>query len=460
MTETKPTLEAVSTPRLIKNIIVFTLPLMLSNLIQVLFHMADVAVIGQFSGTISLGAVGSTAVAITIFTGFLIGLGGAVNSLASRHIGSGSREDLRRSNHSALILSLIVGIVILIIGVIGSRPLLSLLGTKTELIDKATDYMTVYFLGMPALALFNCGNAIYSAAGNTRKPLIFLSLAGVLNVILNLVFVIVFSLDVVGVALASIISQYLSATLVLISLFRESSDYSLSLRELRLSKKHSRDILLLGIPSGMQNAIFYIANLFVQAGVNSFDANMVAGNSAASNADTLCFETMNAIYVATSSFVGRSFGASSKRDVKRSYIICQIYSFLAGTAVGTTILIFGPEFLSLFTSDPLVIEAGMQKLGIMGAIYGLSAFMDNAIAGSRGLGKSVAPTVMVLLGSCLFRIVWIFTVFAYFKTIPSLYLLYLFSWVITAILETAYFIHCYKKLPDDRCDALRGASGG
>ncbi len=437
----------ISTPRLAKNIILFSLPLMFSNVLQVLFHMADVAVIGKFSGTVSLGAVGSTAVAITIFTGFLIGVGGAVNSLCSRHIGSENVVELRRTMHTSLLLSLIIGTVILVIGVTGSRALLSLLGTKDELIDKATDYMRVYFLGMPALALFNFGNAVYSASGNTKKPLIFMASAGVLNVILNLFFVIVCQLDVVGVALASIISQYLSAGMVVLSLFREKGDHSLSLSEIRITAHSARAVLTLGIPSGMQNAIFYIANLFVQAGINSFDSVMVAGNSAASNADSLVYEMLNAVYIATASFVGRSYGAKSKRDVRRSYLICQIYSCAVGTAVGLTLLVFGPQFLSLFTSDPAVVDAGMQKLAIMGLIYGISAFMDNAIAGSRGIGKSIVPTAMVILGSCIFRIVWIYTVFAYFGTIASLYLLYAFSWGITAILETSYFVYCYRRLP-------------
>jgi Na+-driven multidrug efflux pump len=198
----------------------------------------------------------------------------------------------------------------------------------------------------------------------------------------------------------------------------------------------------------MQNAIFYIANLFVQAGINSFDSVMVAGNSAASNADSLVYEMMNAVYIATSSFVGRSYGAKSKRDVRRSYLICQIYSCAVGTAVGLTLLVFGPQFLSLFTSDPAVIDAGMQKLAVMSLSYWISAFMDNVIAASRGIGKSVVPMIFIVIGSCILRIVWIFTVFAHFGTIASLYLLYPFSWSVTALMQIVYFIRCYRHMPD------------
>ncbi len=436
----------LSTPRLTSKIILFSLPLMFSNVLQVLFHMADVAVIGRFSGTISLGAVGSTAVPITIFTGFLIGVGGAINSLCSRHIGSGNTVALRRMVHTALLLSLIIGTVILIVGVSSTRLLLELLGTKDELIDKATLYMRIYFLGMPGLALFNFGNAVYSASGTTKKPLMFLSFAGILNVTLNLFFVIVCGLDVAGVALASIISQYLSAVLVIGSLALEKGNHSVRFSEICLDKDSARAILTLGMPSGMQNAIFYIANMFVQAGINRFDAVMVAGNSAVSNIDSLVYEMMNAVYVATGSFVGRSFGAGDKREVKRCYLICQFYSFAVGAVVGLTMYAFGPQILSMFTSDPSVIDAGMQKLSIMGLVYWISAFMDNAIAGSRAIGKSGVPTVIVILGSCVFRIVWIFTVFEYFETIASIYLLYPFSWGITAAFETVYFIRCYKRI--------------
>lgn len=427
-------------------IFLFTLPLMLSNVLQVLFNMADIAVVGQFAGSLSLAAVGSTSTAVTLFTGVLIGIGGGVNALIARYYGARQHDELRKTVHSAALICLLCGIVILLFGQFGSRPLLKLLNTKEELLDKAVLYMQIYFLGMPALAVYNFGNAVYSAIGNTRKPLIYLMISGVLNVVLNLFFVIVCKLDVAGVAIASIVSQYLSAALIVVALLRSKEVYSLRLRELRLHPKNSREILTLGIPSGLQNGLFYIANLFIQAGVNSFDTVMVAGNSAAANADGLVYDVMGAFYTACSSFIGLNYGAGNHRRVRQSYLICLAYSFGIGAVFGLSLVAFGPQFLGLFTSDAAVIEAGMKRLTIMGCSYAFSAFMDNAIAGCRGLGKSFVPMIIVISGSCIFRIFWIYTIFAYFHTIASLYLLYIFSWTITAIFENWYFIRCYRHI--------------
>ena len=431
---------------LAKQIFVFSLPLMASNVLQVLFNMADIAVVGQFAGSLSLAAVGSTSTAVTLFTGILIGMGGGINALIARYYGARNNTELRRTVHSSALICLICGILMMCFGLVGSRPLLELLNTKEELLDKATLYMQIYFCGMPALAVYNFGNAVYSAIGNTKKPLTYLMLSGVLNVVLNLFFVIVCKLDVAGVAIASITSQYLSAILIVAALLRSKEVYSLRLKELRLHRSNCREILSLGIPSGLQNGIFYVANLFIQAGVNTFDTVMVAGNSAAANADGLVYDVMAAFYTACSSFIGLNYGAGDLKRAKKSYLICLAYSFGVGAVLGISLVVFGPAFLSLFTSDAAVIEAGMKRLTIMGLSYCVSAFMDNAIAGCRGLGKSVVPMIIVISGSCVFRIVWVYTVFAYFGTIPSMYLLYIFSWTLTAIFENWYFIRCYRRI--------------
>ena len=433
--------------RLPVQILLFSLPLMASNVLQVLFNMADIAVIGRFAGSLSMAAVGSTSTAVTLFTGVLIGIGGGVNALVARYYGAKDRQQLGRTVHCSAIICLICGILILIFGFFCSRPLLQLLNTKPELLDKATLYMQIYFCGMPALALYNFGNAVYSAVGNTKKPLYYLLFSGIVNVALNLVFVIVCRLDVAGVAIASIVSQYLSAGLIVIALFRSRESYGLSFGMLRLYRKNCREILTLGIPSGLQNAIFYVANMFIQAGVNSFDTVMVAGNSAAANADGLVYDVMAAFYTACSSFIGLNYGAGQRRRVWQSYLICLGYSFGIGAVLGLSLAAFGPVFLSLFTTDAAVIDAGMKRLTIMGFSYCISAFMDNAIAACRGLGKSLVPMIIVISGSCIFRIIWVMTVFAWFGTIPSLYLVYAFSWVITAAFENWYFIRCYRRIP-------------
>ena len=386
---------------LAKQILLVSLPLALSNLLQVLFNMSDVAVVGRFAGSTALGAVGSTSIFVTLFTGFLIGLSNGINVLVARFYGAKHPGDVKKTVHSALIISFIAGVILLFVGLLGSPALLELLNTKPDLLPGAILYLRVYFLGMPALALYNFGNAVFSAIGDTKKPLVYLSIAGALNIGLNLFFVIVCQLNVMGVALASAISQYVSAGLILRALTKVQDCYALDLHAIKLDLGMTKRILLLGVPAGFQNAVFAIANLFIQAGVNSFDSLMVKGNSAAANADAMIYDAMAAFYMACASFMSQNYGAGKVDRVKKSY------------------------FISL--------------------AYCISAFMDCTIAASRGLGKTVVPTIIVIMGSCVFRVAWVYTIFACFHTIPALYLLYPCSWALTGFAEIIYFIHCYKQ---------------
>ncbi len=428
-----------------KQILLFSLPLMLSNVLQVLFNMSDIAVVGRFAGSEALGAVGSTSILIVMFTGLLIGMGGGINVIVARCLGMQKRKDTERSVHTALWISLATGIVVMCITLICARGFLCLLQTKEDLLAGATLYLRLYALGLPANALFNYGNAVFSAAGNTRKPLYFLSAAGTVNVALNLFFVICCGMNVDGVAIASVLSQYLSAILILLALFRSPDSYALRLRQLRPHRYWSRRILALGLPSGLQNSIFAFANLFVQVGINHFDTVTVEGNAAATNADALIFDVMTAFYTACSSFIGQNFGARKKDRMLKSYFISLAYSFGIAALMGGALVLFGQQFLSLFTTETAVVEAGLTRLRIMGATYAFSSFMDCTIAASRGIGKSVLPTVFVLLGSCAFRVLWVYTVFAHFGTIRSLYLLYICSWTLTAIAEILYFAYSFRR---------------
>lgn len=430
---------------LFKKIFLFGLPLMLSNLLQVLFNISDIAVVGKYSGGEALGAVGSTSTIVVLFTGLLIGLGGGVNALAARFIGSNKFDDVAKTSHTSFLTCLSAGLMLSIVGLLLSKPMLLLLGTKPELLHGAVLYVRIYFAGMPALAVYNYGNAIFSADGDTKRSLVFLSSAGVVNVGLNLLFVIVCKMSVAGVALGSVISQYLSAIMVIVALFKVDRPYKLCFRNMRLSREKMISVLKLGVPAGLQNAIFSAANLFIQAGVNTFDTVMVEGNAAALNADSIVYDIMAAFYTACTSFMSQNFGAGKKDRVLKSYFICLFYSFITGAAASALLLIFGRQFLFIFTSDPAIAEAGMKRLKIMCLSYAVSAFMDNTIAANRGLDRTFIPTIIVILGSCVLRIIWVYTVFAYFKTVPSLYLLYIFSWTVTSIAEIAYFIHVCKQ---------------
>lgn len=431
--------------RLGKQILFFSIPLILSYLLQVFFNLADIAVVGRFAGAAALGSVGSTATLVTLFTGFLTGVAGGINVLVARAIGARDKDGLREYVHTAAILSLLIGLTLSVLGIVFTRNILELLGTKEELIDGAVLYLRIYLLSVPANALYNFGHAVLSAAGDTRRPLYYLSISGAVNVVLNLLLVIVFHMDVAGVAIASVVSICLSAVLILAALFSDHADYALRLSDLRMNLRKAREILALGIPGGMQNAIFAIANLFVQAGVNTFDAVVVEGNSAAMNSDPLVYDVMAAFYTACASFMGQNLGAKKKDRILKSYLIALAYSFGAGLLIGGMLVLFGRQFLGLFTTEAAVIEAGLSRLTIMGLSYCISAFMDCTIAASRGLGKGFWPTVIVILGSCVFRVIWIYTIFAWVGTMQSLYLLYCCSWSLTGIAEIAYFARIYRK---------------
>lgn len=431
-----------------KNMFLFSVPLMLSQLLQVLFNMADVAVVGKFSSAEALGAVGSTAILVSLFTGFLIGMGSAVNVRVAQHLGARDKERASASVRTSFVICLVTGCIITILCLLSARFMLELLGTKDDLIEGAVLYFRIYALGMPALGIFNFGNGVLSANGDTKRPLAYLMIAGILNVIFNLFFVIVCGMAEDGVALASIITQYVSAVLILLHMGRQTDECAFRLRDLKkgLDTTEGGRVLGLGIPAGLQNAIFAVANLFIQSAVNSFDSVMVEGNSAAANADAVIYNVMAAFYTACSTFMGQNLGAGKRDRVLKSYFIGIAYSFVAGALLGGALYLFGREFLSLFANEEAVIEAGLQRTRIMSFSYAVSAFMDCTIAACRGIGKSFTPTVIVIMGSCVFRVAWIYTVFAYFHTIPSLYLLYIFSWTITAVAEIICFAVNYKKL--------------
>lgn len=429
-----------------KQIWKYSVPLMFTNVLQVIFNLADIAVAGQFAGSGALGSVGSTTILVTLFTGLVIGLAGGVNVLVAQARGEKNTEKTVSRVHTSVVIMLLAGILVGTFGIVFSRPILTAMNTKPELLDGAVLYFQIYLLGMPALALYNFGNAVLSAIGDTKRPLYYLSFAGVLNVILNLIFVIGFQMSVAGVALASVVSQWTSAVLLIRILLRSTEDYGLQLKKIKLYPGIAKNLLRIGIPSAIQYAIFQFANLFVQIGVNSFDTVIVEGTAAASNADGIIYEMMAAFYTAGATFIGQNFGAGKKDRIRKSYFISTFYAMILAMILGGGLVLGGRFFLSIFTGDAAVIEAGMYRLTVMGLSYWVSAFMDSAIAASRGLGHTSVPTVIVIMGSCVFRLIWIYSVFAYFGTITSLYLLYVFSWTITAIAENWYFVKIFRKV--------------
>lgn len=432
---------------LFTGIILFSLPLIASQILQVLFNISDVIIVGKGiqNSTIPVGAVSSTSTLLTLFTGFMIGLGAGINVKTAQYLGANKSDDVKKTVDTSLVISVITGVVIFVVCFFLARPLLELLKTKDELIDKAVLYFKIYAFGMPALAIFNYGNGVLSAAGDTKRPLIYLTVSGFMNVGLNLFFVLVCKLDVEGVGLASVITQYISGIAVIIRLIRIKDVHRLDFKTFSLSGKKAGEVLILGVPAGIQNCIFAIANIFIQTGINEFPYKEVTGINTAQYADTIIYNVMAAFYTACSTFMGQNYGAGKKDRVLKSYFISMLYACLFGLVLGAFCFYKGDIFLRLFDDDPEVIAAGMEKLKIVGFAFCISAFMDNTIAASRGIGKSLVPTIIVIIGSCIFRIVWIYTVFAHFKTITSLFLLYPVSWAITAVAEMAYFFVSFKK---------------
>ena len=434
---------------LVKKIFIFSVPLVITNILQILFNMTDAAVVGRFAGYLPLGSVGSTGQMIFFCSGILTGLGGGVNVLAAICTGQKNYKDLEVTIRASAVTCLVIGIFLMIAGLLCAPAVLEILNTKEELLHDAVIYFRIYMLCMPFMALYYFGNAILSAQGDTRSPLIYLIIAGIANVILDLVLVIVFKLSVIGVGVATVVAQIISCLLTLVKIYRVLKGNNFDFKNHQLSLGKIIQIVKIGIPAAMQNAIFAVANLFIVAAVNSFDATMVAGNAATMNGDNLVYNIMAAFYTAGATFIGQNLGAHNKKRILNSYFISMGYAAIIGFVLGIVLYVFGREFLSLFTSDPVVVDCAMQKFRIMTFSFGISAFMDGTIAANRGLRKTLIPSIMVFLGSCVLRVVWVYTIFAHFRTVESLFLLYPFSWAATAIFEILYFVIVYKKETKD-----------
>lgn len=429
-------------------VLIFSIPLMLSGILQLLFNAADVIVVGRFAGSQSLAAVGSTSALINLLINVFMGFSVGVNVLVARYYGGRKERDVSETVHTAVTLSLVCGLILVAVGLALTRPLLELMGTPDDVIDKAVLYMQIYFIGMPANMLYNFGSAILRAVGDTKRPLYYLSAAGVVNVILNLISVIIFHMDVAGVALATIISQIISAVCVLRCLMRHESCLKIRLGELKIHKEKLMGIVKVGLPAGMQGAIFSISNVLIQSSVNSFGSIAMAGNTAAQNIEGFIYNAMVAVYQANLSFTSQNYGAGKFSRINRIMFICIGVVSVVGFSIGVLAYGAGTSLLSIYSSDPEVIAYGMTRLQIIGLTYFTCGIMDTMVGSIRGIGYSVLPMLVSLTGACLFRIIWIFTIFQWSHTLLTLYISYPASWVLTATAHIVCFFLIRKKLPD------------
>lgn len=429
---------------LVPKILQFSIPLMLSGILQLLFNAADIIVVGQFTGSAAMAAVGSTSSLNNLIINIFIGLSLGSSVLMARYYGAKDTEDIHQLVHTSIMLSLISGAGLIVIGTALARPLLELMGTPHDVIDQAVLYMRIIFLGMPALMTYNFGAGILRAIGDTKRPLAFLFVAGVVNVILNLFFVIVFGLGVAGVAIATIISQYISAVLVLRCLMKDDAPYRLEIRKLRMHRRMLMQIIRVGLPAGIQSAVFNISNVLIQSSINSFGSIAVAGNTAATNIEGFVTTSMNAIYQASTSFTSQNVGAGNKERIVPVLLSCLSIVAILGAALGWLAFLGGRFLLGIYSSDPEVIAYGMNRMSVLCTTYFLCGMMDTTCGSIRGLGYSIAPTIVSLAGACGLRVLWIYTIFRLDRSLYTLYISYPISWAITFSAHIICFIVFFR----------------
>ena len=417
----------------------FAIPLMCSSMLQLLFNAADVIVVGRFAGDNSLAAVGSTTALINLLTNLFLGLSIGANILAARHFGAREDEELSKTVHTSMLLSVLSGVLLTAVGVAGAKQILTWMQSPPEVLKLSALYLRIYFLGMTATMLYNFGAALLRAVGDTRRPLYYLSAAGVINVALNLLFVIVWKLDVAGVALATVISQCISAFLVVRCLMKESGAIRLEPRLLKLHPAKLRQILRVGLPAGFQGILFSLSNVVIQSSINTFGETVVAGGSAASSVENFVYVAMNAFHQANVSFTSQNLGAGNYRRIWRVLALAQCCVIVVGLLMGCGTVFFGPRLLRRYTHSPAVIDCAMQRLYIVCLPYAICGIMDVAVGTLRGIGYSVLPMIVTLVGACGLRLVWIATIFQIpaFHTIETVYWSYPISWIITG---AAHFI--------------------
>ncbi len=431
---------------LLHKIVIFAIPVMLSGILQLLFNAADIVVVGRFAGNQALAAVGSTSALINLIINVFIGLSVGANVLVARFYGSRQDGELRDMVHTAIATALISGIFLIFAGCLLASPALQLMGTPDDVIGQSVIYMRIYFIGMPAMMAYNFGSAILRAIGDTKRPLYYLLAAGIVNVVLNLVFVIIFHMGVAGVALATTISQAISAVLVLRCLIKTEGAFHLELKELRISRDKLLKMIQIGIPAGLQGALFSVSNVLIQSSVNSFGSIAMAGNTAGANIEGFVYTAMNSLYQTAISFTGQNYGAMKFRRIGKILAICQGLVIAIGLVLGNAAYLFGSVILQIYSGDPEVIQYGMLRMSIICTTYFLCGMMDVMVGSMRGMGYSIAPMIVSLTGACAFRILWIMTIFQRIHTLECLYWSYPISWALTFAAHFACWALIYRKV--------------
>ena len=445
MAQTSRSADLTSGPMLQK-IILFSIPLAASSILQLLFNAADVVVVGRFAGSTALAAVGSNGSLINLLVNLFVGLSLGANVVAARCFGAKDDHGVQDTVQTSVTLGFVSGVLLAVVGFFAARGLLELMSCPEDVIGLSALYLKIYFIGMPMTMLYNFSSALLRAVGDTKRPLYCLAAAGLINVVLNLVFVIGFSMSVAGVALATIISQTVSACMVTRMLMKEEGALHLDLHHLGFHMGALKQILLIGLPAGLQSTVFSLSNVVIQSAINSFGSTVVAGNSAASNLEGFIYTGMNAFAQAAVTFTSQNMGARKYQNLNRVVLNCLLCAIVTGVVLGGGAVLAGTQLLHFYSSDAAVIAAGYERLRVICGTYLLCGIMDTLASSLRGLGYSVLPMVVSFVGSCLLRLVWIATIFQLNRTPFMLYISYPISWVLTAAVHLACLLVVRHKM--------------
>lgn len=436
---------------LLWKILRFALPVLLTSMLQLLYNAADTIVVGQFAGATALAAVGSTGslnqLIVTVFMGMSIG----TNVVVARHYGAKEYKDVSEAVHTSVALALVGGVFVAIVGVVFSKPLLQLMGSPEDVIDLAALYMRIYFLGMPANLLCNFGSAVLRAVGDTKRPLYYLSISGIANVVLNLIFVIVFHMSVAGVAIATVASQVISVVLIFRCLMHTEGAIRYEIKKTCLKWDKVVSIVRVGVPAGIQSSCFALSNVVIQSTVNSFGSAMMAGNAAAGNIEGFNYMAMNSVYQAAMTFTSQNLGAKKRERIGRVMLVSQVVVIAIGLCMGMLSYAFRYQLLGLYTNIPEVMELGAERMGIISRLYFLCGMMDVVTGGLRGLGYSFVPMIISVMGICVLRILWVIFIFPFNPRISWLYVAQPVSWIATLAAQTACYLYLKKKV----CNRLK-----
>lgn len=427
-------------------LISFSLPLMLSGILQLMFNAVDIIVVGQFTGSQALAAVGSTTALIAIFTNLFIGISLGANVLAARFYASGKHKEMSETVHTAIALALISGIVMAFVGLIFSRLALEIMGTPDDVIDQSTLYMRIYFLGMPFFMLYNYGAAILRAVGDTKRPLIFLIISGLANAGLNMLLVIVFDMGVAGVAVGTVVSQLISCILVLRCLYHSEGSYQLRFSKLSIKSFYLKQIFQVGVPAGIQSTVINLSNALLQSSVNSFGSVAMAGYTAANNIFGFLYVSVNSVTQSCMSFTSQNYGVRKPKRMDKVLLDCIILSFTFSFTLGCGAYFFGDKLLRLYTSDPEVIRCGIEILAFTTVPYFCCGIMDLIPGALRGMGHSGVPMILSIIGTVGTRIIWIFVLFPQHRSLSFLFISYPVSWILTIIMQVICFYFVRRKV--------------